>query len=304
MKHKLLVAGFGLFVVADIVLVAILVRHVKADSYHAVGQPIASTSTSSATSKPTAVVKPTGARSLVVAPSSLMRVTRGTCASNGRPYLELSTDLGKNFHEVGLPHLKEADSTILGSQPVIVKTILQVNVTSTSEIAVVASDANCVAHGYSTQDGGASWSELKSIKDWFVNASGDEVVSPAGPSQPGCSVTDLSLFSDRNAKVSCQDGTIRGTDDSGATWVTLGSLNGMKTAVFSGLRSGFAIAEDADCKSRTYVTDDAGLNWTAAGCAGEVKAESIAGTPARLLILARNDVKVSTDGGTTWTSPQ
>lgn len=300
MSQKLKGAFVVLFIVADVVLVVFLFRQMRSDRYQASDEPVIAQSTRSSP----ITGGPTGAISLAYSASgTLMRVTRGSCTATGRPFLELSADVGKNFKEIALPLLDQGDNTKFGSRPTTVKTILQVTASSATKFTVIASDEQCVSHRYSTNDAGANWTEQKKFQTWFVNASGDEVVSPGGASQPGCQIVSLSPISDRNAKVACENGSILGTDDHGDTWVTLGNLNNLSAATFDDLRNGYAVAEYTDCKARAYVTNDAGLNWKAAGCVGKNAVQSLVGNAGRLVALVGDRVKISTDGGKTWEVP-
>ena len=305
MIAKLKIAALVLFAIADVALLVVLFQHTRDVRFHDPSQTTSTAGTATSTPSPVSA-KPTGSRSLLMAPNgSLVRITRGSCTANGRPFLEYSSNLGKSFKEIGLPLLKNADATDPNSRAVTVKTILQVHIKSKSEFDVVASDEKCKAHGYSTTDSGNTWSKAKSITQWYINAAGDEVVSPTNTSQPGCDVVSLSPFSDRNAKVACDNGSIRGTDDDGHTWVVLGKLDGVVSATFLDLRRGFAVGSSSDCKARAYVTIDAGLTWTPAGCVGKDAAQSLAGTsPERITVLTSSGMRVSTDNAVTWKAPQ
>lgn len=308
MNHGLKVAGVIAFLAVDVVLIGVLFRHTNAGNAQTTtdaGDSVSSSKGVAGTSPTTEPTKAAGEVTLVAAASgNLIKVTRGTCTSNGRPMLELSNDGGKLFKEVALPLLAKSDDTTPGSQAPTVSTILQIDAKSTTEYAAVATDDNCVAHGYVTDDGGASWRKIRSIKVWYLSATGDEVVSPEGASEPGCEVVSLSPFSDRNAKVACADGSIRGTDDNGKNWVTLGRLKGLTAATFVDLRNGFAVAADDGCMARAYSTTNLGLDWKPAGCIDDKKSvSSIAGSAGKLEALVGTEISSSADGGATWKKP-
>jgi len=302
-KRNIAIVGLVLFLIADIALFVVLRQHLRDDravaAAEAAAEPIGPTPSTIATGGGTVA---NGAVGLTFSSSGLLaKVTRGQCTAYGRPKIELSVDEGKTFNEIALPLLKPVDNAIPGIKVVTVRTILQVRVDSPKKIQVIGSDKDCVSHRYDTADGGKSWRRSSKIKTWYVDASGTGVVSPAGASEPGCTVVALVPLSDRNAKVLCTTGLVRGTDDNGGSWVTLGSLGGVTAGTFTGLREGLAATQDGTCLSRAYRTADAGGTWEPRGCISHKNAtSSIVGTKARMYGLVGSKVRVSTNAGKSW----
>lgn len=234
----------------------------------------------------------------------LARISRGRCSAESSPLVEVSADQGATFDEVALPLLDEADNTTIRS-------VLQLRASSATNMTLVGSDEQCEERQFSTTDGGASWSESDSLtppssaRGWYVDASGTGVVSPAGGSDPGCDVVALGAVSERNAKVACADGSIRGTDNNGDEWVLLGTLDGVSALTFTALSDGYAIAPSDDCEAAAFTTASTGLQWRAVGCVSdEGVVEGLVGTEGQLFALVDGDVLVSIDQGQSWEPAQ
>lgn len=302
MRHKAAIAAFAVFLMVDLTLLVVLYEHVHGERAAVGDEPIPSSVTGPPSPAVADTKAPDGRVGLVLSDSGILaRVWQGRCVRGSRPRIEISRDAGKVFEEIALPLLSEGEGAGSDKKDETVRTVLQIRADSPDEITVVASDDQCVARRFDTKDGGQSWTPSNTIKTWYIDAAGTGVVSPDGPSDPGCSVAALSLLSDRNVKVACDDGTIRGTDNNGDEWVTLGSLNGVAGLTIPTLRDGFAVAPEAGCKSRAFVTADAGGQWDAAGCiARKHAATSMVGTAGALFALVGNDVHFSDDAGKTW----
>lgn len=304
MKRTTAVTALVAFLVIDAVLVVVLFQRtgdarveVGADQPVAASTPAVPDATDAATSDPEAA----GPTSLEAIDDGLLaRISRGRCAAESRPLVEISADQGATFDEIALPLLDETDSTTIRS-------VLQLRASSVTNMTMVASDEQCEERQFSTTDGGASWTESDSLtppssaRGWYVDASGTGVVSPVVGSEPGCDVVALGAVSDRNAKVACADGSIRGTDDNGTEWVLLGTLDGVGAMNFTALSDGYAIAPSEDCEAAAFSTASTGLEWQAVGCvADEGTVQGLVGTDGQLFALVDGDVLLSTDQGQTW----
>ena len=129
-------------------------------------------------------------------------------------------------------------------------------------------------------------------------------VSPKGAVDPGCRPVQLVRISDSTAKVFCPDGTIRTTSDGGATWLDVGVLKKVSSAVFTGPSVGFASTERPACKSRIQSTVDGGLTWTPRGCVEKMLSiPAFTATKKRLTAGGLGGVRLSGDGGATWKPP-
>lgn len=290
---------FAVLVVVDIVLIGLMFQKYNDDANLA-------TSSSSPLAKPVETSsqeaeKPTGAAKLWSGEDgSLVRSRMGNCSATGRPLLEASYDGGANFSEIAVPILSNADANESPSKAESVRTILRVDV-EPDGVTVVTGDASCDPQQYTSTDGGGSWTRNQQIDGWYVDAALTGVVSPAGPSEPGCAVTVLEAFSDSDAKVMCAGGTTRTTTDGGDTWLPLGRLGGVKAATFADPQTGYAIADDTEC-TRAFASTDGGATWTAAGCTDGGHSALVIGSQGLIATDGRN-VQVSTDRGVTWEKP-
>lgn len=300
MDRRWKLAAFALFLAVDVILVGFMFRQLNDDQ-----KAVVSKTPAPATAKSQAVEDPTGAVGVTTkgAGDTVVRSRRGSCSGTGRPLLEISRDAGKTFQEVAVPVLEEADATEPGSRATSVRTILNVEVESTDELTIIAGDEECEPHRYSSDDGGQTWDRRKGFSVWFIDAAGSEIVSADGPLNPGCKqITSLSQLTDSEAKVACRGGAILSTANSGSTWTTVGNLEGVKAAIFTGVRVGFAVADDGKCL-RSYSTEDGGANWQAAGCVEEVDVQSLAGTASHLVVADEKNVRTSNDQGASWEAP-
>ncbi|MGJ9421477.1 hypothetical protein [Aeromicrobium sp. CF3.5] len=302
MKRTIAVMALVVFLVIDAVLLVVLFQQMGDARVSQNGdQPVsASTPTASDTPDPEAA----GPAALEQIDDGLLaRISRGRCTGQSAPLLEVSADQGATFNEVALPLLDDTENLAIRS-------VLQVRASSATDLTLVGSNQQCEERQFSTDDGGASWTESDSLsppstaRGWYVDASGTGVVSPTGGSDLGCDVVALGAVSDRNAKVACADGTIRGTDSNGDEWVLLGTLDGVSAMTFTALSDGYAIAPSDDCEAAAFVTASTGLEWESVGCvADQGSVQGLVGTEGRLSALIDGDVLVSTDQGQTWDSP-
>ena len=285
------------FLIVDVLLVVVMFQHLGSEASKA-------TSGSDPLPESTAAaqLKTTGDVRLWAGKGTLVRTRMGTCADAGRPLIEVSFDNGETFDEVAVPVLKEADATKPGSTAESVRTILRIDVESSDDMTIVAGDEACKPRQYTTGDGGEKWDQKKRLDGWYLDATGDDVVSPSGPSNPGCEFITLASFSDTAARGMCLNGTVRSTVDGGTTWIPSGRLNGLKAATFPRPTTGYAIADDGKC-SRAFSTVDGGVTWVPAGCVDEKDVTTMTGTKGRLIAAAGDVLVISTDQGETWGSP-
>ena len=240
-----------------------------------------------------AISQPTGRVGLTLSGGNIvLRTMKGSCTGTGRPVLTISRDFGGSFNEVALPTIDD----------LVVSTLLWVKSASATELAIIATGADCKAQAFATSDGGAEWNKvLRPADSWYVGPDGRTIVSPERSTDPGCAVASLSTTSAINARVLCSDGRVNGTNDAGTTWVTLGKLADARAATFFGLRGGFAVAPAAGCASQVYSTGDAGGNWSPLGCIDEKATVALlSGKAARLVASDEKVVWISTDGGAKW----
>lgn len=294
MKRSWGLALVGVLAVANIVLIAALLRAEVAPSRPTAASPAPSATTTSP-----------AARGDVAAPGVLhladdgtvVQTWRGTCAEPGTTRLEVSTDGGASFEELSLPLVETA-----GDETFALRTILDVTAASADGITLVGNDDQCGQQVWSTDDGGSTWDRTDGYGQWFVPASEDEVVTPLGVTRPGCAVRDVDAISEVNAKVLCRDGQLLGTNDVGETWILLGALDGASDIAFTTISEGVALAPAEGCESAVHGSVDGGETWEVRGCADEsVAAGSLLRRGALLLLsLEAGGIVVSDDDGRTW----
>jgi len=263
--------------------------------------PTLTTATTSAEPEPTPTAAgPTGAINLWFAEDGrLFRSWRGTCSTPRRARLDMSSDAGVTFEEVGLPVLGDPDEPL----PETVRAILGVYPEDDQDILLLASDEKCETHGYRTTDGGISWEETD-VRRWHVNADGSEV-GRVDMAEPGCTALTVVPLRDspQNAKVLCSDGTVVGTNDDGGEWTVLGELAGAADMTFTSLRDGLAVRRGNACEVEVMDTADAAGSWESISCVLEetdLEPESIAQLGDRVFVQVGGDLYRSDDGGHEW----
>lgn len=290
------------FILVDIVLIGGAIRHVN-------GTPPEGDLPDSAVAEPTPTASPqpmtsdeaqtqvdyTFRASKAVALSSANDGTmvfgiRGRCAAAVAATLSVSTNGGEDFAEVktGLT------------------TTLAVKTTSSKLIAVVGTDADCRPQQVESTDGGKSWAESESIRLWYpAPDKTTKVVAPRASSTPSkkCIITSLSQVTEESARVSCTDGTFRGSGDSGKTWVRLGRLDNVRIGTFVSPGKGYALARYNGCGANLFKTTDGGATWQPGGCISGDPAQAIGATTNRLTAVVAGDPYVSTDEGKSWMQP-
>lgn len=300
MTKSLKITAIVLFVIVDIVAAAFAIKHVNNRPASQGSSLAVPSETPSATTPTTLEPKQIDTTGLVVTGNVMARFVRGSCDDPAKASLELSIDQAKNFKEIALPLAEDSDAS--GDRAAAVMAILGVTLKTPTELSMIGADAECKAYRYTTKDGGQEWKRAGSINDWYVDR--DKVVTPIGAADAECEALSAWPISDRNARVGCKDGQIRGTDDAGETWVGLGFLDGLNAVSFSTIRDGFGIAKTDDCASRAYSTGSAGGNWEPLGCIDKSKsAAALGGADVLLGALVDGDVYVSTDQGRTWDTP-
>jgi hypothetical protein len=289
------------FILVDIVLIGGAIRHVNGTPPESDMPDPASASASPSPTPSTQEVEAQSAQvdyrfraSSAVALSSANDGTivygpRGRCSDEDAEVM-VSTNKGADF---------SASKTGLS-------TTLAVKTTGAELIAVVGTDADCKARQVTSTDGGKTWKESDSIDLWYpAPEDTKEVVSPDGASTPStkCDVLSVGQVTGESARVSCADGTFRGTGDSGKTWVELGRLDNVRASSFSSPSKGYALARYNGCGANAFSTADGGASWTPGGCISGDPAQAIAATTNALTAVVADDPYVSTDDGKTWMQP-
>ena len=234
----------------------------------------------------------------------VVRYMSGSCSEDGGPKLELSKNQGSTFHDLRVPQVGEG--TGVGATAPVIRAIVAATVTSPTKLTVAGADEKCDVHRFTTDDGGRTWmQEAGAVEEWYIDPGSGGVVSPTGPTDPGCKrVGALAPVSATVAKVFCSGGAIRTTKDGGSRWTVVGQLEDVAGAVFTSAMTGFAEVSKAGCKSRVQATVDGGATWQPKGCiANDQLIPGFSGTEEHLVAGGPDDTRISTDDGATWKAP-
>ncbi len=286
-KRILKLSGIVVLVIVDLIAIVLAVRHTNQDPPNDNHSAVTQTSppTSPATENPVAAA-PTG---LSVSGTSIVRFSAGACDSSGKAGIEVSSDRGATFAAAALPD---------GATR-----ILSVDLTSATALSLLGETKACKPVQWTSNDAGKTWQKEPTAVGWYVEAG--KVGTPEGAVDPGCTAVSVSVVSDRNAKVACTSGSIRGTDDAGKTWVALGRLDGVSGTVFVTVGTGFALAKTPQCAAQSYSTASAGGTWEPTSCLDKTDpGVAIDGSTKLLAALVGQKLYVSDDQGKTWKVPQ
>lgn len=234
----------------------------------------------------------------------VLRYRTGSCTAPGGPKIELSKNQGRTFHGLRVPQVGEG--TGVGLSAPAIRAIVGVTATSPARLTVTGADEKCAVHHYTTDDGGQTWSqEERPVEEWYIDPRSAGVVSPKGPTDPGCkNVGVLAPVSAKAAKVFCTGGPIRSTSNGGERWTDAGQLKDVAGAVFTGPLTGYAEVSEPTCDSRIQVTVDGGLTWTPKGCIlKDQLLPGFSGTKKRLVAGGPAGTRISTNDGATWKPP-
>ncbi len=180
------------------------------------------------------------------------------------------------------------------------QTVLSAAITGDGDVLLVGTGSDCDPVQLRSTDGGASWDEDGEISLWYPSPTDVRtVVAPNGTaSQPQCSVSSLSQVDENFARVTCVDGVVRGTGNSGAEWVVLGRLDNIRTATFTTFDTGYALARFQGCAAFVFTTTDSGATWTDRSCIVGDPARAIAASDTALVGVVGADPQVFlSDGG-------
>jgi hypothetical protein len=285
--------GMVAFVVLDVVLVIGVLRYVQDTPPSSADVPASTRATPSPESSESAQdpfeFAPASAVSISLAnDGTLLYATRGQCDGDADPKLTVSTDGGAS---TSTPDTGLAEITA-------------VSATSRTDLHVVGADGDCVPQRLASTDGGETWVPESENDVWTVDIDKvSDVVSPDDTTDAGCTVTSLSQVGENFGRVSCADGTIRGTGNGGAKWVDLGRLDNVRVTTFTTFNAGYALAVYQGCAAQAFATRDGGRTWAPKGCISGEPARAISANDTGLAAVVDDQLYVSDNGGTDWSQP-
>ena len=225
----------------------------------------------------------------IAADGSIISWVSGSCTEEDLPELKISTNGGGDFGTIELPE---------------VNAVLAVRAESAQNLSVVTADSECAVSTQTSTNAGKDWESSEGDNLWRLAGRGvGVVISPSGEVDAGCTALSVSPISTQNARVLCDSGEIRGTDDTGGSWISMGTYADATAGVFPSIGEAFVIAKDADCEARVFRSGDGGGSWSPLGCAGDQSAKALASNGDTLAALIGDDLAVSNDAGATWQKP-
>jgi hypothetical protein len=291
----------AVFVIVDVVLIVGAIRHVNSTP-PSTDLPKPASASAAPTSEATASATPqtpaqlpydfTAAEAVAMSAANdgtIIYGTRGRC-SDPEATVQISTNAGAEF-----------DPAKTG-----LTTVLAVRAAGKDSIAIVGTTPDCSVQQLTSKNAGTSWMPSEDIDLWYPAVNNDTtVVTPDGPSEPGegCVLTSISQVTAEQGRVSCADGTFRGSGDNGKTWVELGRLDNARVSTFLTPSAGFALARYNGCAANAFTSNDGGGTWTPGGCISGDPARAIAATSSRLVAVVDEDVYTSDNNGTAWMQP-
>ncbi|MGH3424979.1 MAG: WD40/YVTN/BNR-like repeat-containing protein, partial [Nocardioidaceae bacterium] len=215
-----------------------------------------------------------------------VRGVRGTCEEHNDASVEISTDTGESFDDV-TPGLTS---------------VLHVEAVSDSEVWVVGTDSDCEPRRFETDDLGRTWDESSADGSWYLDADdASKVHGTKGKADPGCTPVSVIVVDSEVARAGCDDGTVRGTDDGGKEWVTLGSLpDDLGALTYDGPSNAYGLAPTDGCTGQVFESSDGGSEWDEAGCIDGDDLQAIAANEDAVIAQVDGKVFRSTDDGQTW----
>ena len=306
MRERLGIIGIVAFVALDVVLVFLAVRHTQATPPESnIDRTVAQTQGAESPNRqdeespdgesgPSEDPTEPGSDSdeptymSVASDASYIRATRGSCEQATAPTVETSTDQGRTFQQANVSNLTE---------------VLRVQANGADDLWLVGTNRNCEMGLYATQDGGETWRRSRgSAGAWHLvrDRSRSQIHAPSGVLDTPCVPISLSTIDAGVLRILCEAGQIVGTSDEGASWVTLGRLDGAVAIRFTSPGDGYAVAARGGCAAAVMETADGGSSWEELTCLGKGQPRSVAAEGDIRAALVDGDLHVSSDNGSTW----
>lgn len=292
MSTKLKILALVAFVVLDVVLFYFIKERNKADL---AAVPTTTTPSPTATT-PAPTAAPGGPVSMVASRSgSIFLIHRGNCSKQERPLVQISANGGSRFREMNLP------TGQFGAEDV--KAVLAISPTGKSTVSMIAINAECDQVTVNSTDGGDTWESADVNIQWWISADGKSVVTAVGNTSLGCTPLSVSGLDSSHAKALCTNGAVLGTQDSGATWLSFGTIAGARSIAFLDRDNGVAMGSTSACKSAAYITRDGGLSWFPDTCVSrDATLTTLVAVPGSTKVFGTDTQSMwqSADSGATW----
>ncbi|WP_153505265.1 WD40/YVTN/BNR-like repeat-containing protein [Cumulibacter manganitolerans] len=300
MKKNWAPIALAAFAVVDLVLVYLAFRHTSAPAAgaadpttQATSSPATSgsasrsagSSSSAAGSSAPGQQAPASALLSMASDGTVLRATAGACQGGNEAKIELSTDSGKSFNQVG-------DGA---------REVLRVIAKSQANLQYVGADESCAVSLYQSVDGGKTWSKGPADGSWYLKPGGKGLVAPGGNAgDVGCTPVALSVVSKQSAFVACSDGSVRSSSNGGAQWQQAGAPSGVVSVSFLDQSNGYALAVGQQCPAEVRRTNDGGATWTPVGCIQGSQPQALDAIGQRVFATVDGKAHMSSDGGATW----
>ena len=295
------IAGLVLLTILDVVLVTLAFRHVETPAPSEAEGATSATdgSRSPAPSEPAGSgpadasgsvrlgpALPDGPLLLALAPDgTLLRASAAPCEDASDPQVAVAGPGARSFRPVTVA----AD---LGA-------VWALEARGRDDLVVIGAGADCAPTSYRGGVRGRSWTTGSPSGAWYLDPGDDgSVHAPGGPVEVPCSPAALST---RGAiRLLCDDGTLLGTSDAGASWVPLGRVDRADAIAFDGPGRGLALASRRTCRATVLVTADGGAAWETAACLEGATGLAVALLGETAVAYVDDTLWRSTDGGKTW----
>lgn len=260
MGKRLATIGLGVFLLADIVLVALALRPPSVDADVGAGPPSTVRPSSTApgtTATSTGPVTPTPSESASTSaapkPSAPLpvqrmvvgldannawRATMGSCESGGS-LVQVTDDGGRTWSK--------------GTSPA--KALARIAPQLNGVGLVYAAGADCTLQEWVTRDDGATWTGPTPANNAWTRLLSDvtEVSTPSDANATPCgtaAVLDLSRTTPEQAEALCANGKVVVTDDGGTSWADSGSAPGamaLSNRLEAGVLTSYAARLSSSC---------------------------------------------------------
>lgn len=243
---------------------------------------------SSSAGGPAAHQLPDGGLQLALAQDgTLLRASLGACTEDADVHLAVAGPEAGRFRDLPL-------AARLGG-------VMALDASSRDDLVVLGADATCQAIAFQGGVRAGSWREVPSEDFWYLDLSGDSTVhAPGGRIDVPCVPAALSTVG--AVRMLCDDGALLGTADGGDSWATLGRLDGSGAMAFEGPGRGVALTSRDGCPVALLSTDNGGAGWDEVTCLDGEEGRAVALRGGTIAVIVDDEVRRSTDAGTTWES--